>query len=174
MKIQTRPWAIASTIGTVIELVLGLGLSSLIGFILPRLVANSQISASGGMAMVSLGISTVRLCLCGSVYGLLVGALYAFTLPRDEYFTATEGAFGGSLSAGTASLSAGVLSLFVGLMFLVAQVGPQTGDATQLTSIIFTQLLTGLGGLLLGGVIALIMGAAGGGVTLAVARREKQ
>jgi hypothetical protein len=173
MKIQSRPWAIAATIGTLVELVLGLGLSSLTGFLLPRLIENTQMSASGEIAVLSWGVAGVRLCLCGSVYGLLIGAIYVLTLPRDEYFTRTEGAFGGSLSAATASLTAGALGLFISLMFLVAQVGPQVGDATQLASVIFTQLFTGIGGLLLGGVIALIMGAAGGAVALAVTRREK-
>jgi len=173
MKIQTRPWAIASTIGTIVELLLGLGLSSLIGFVLQRLIADAQMSASIEVAMLSSGIGAIQLCLCGSVYGLLVGALYAFTLPRDEYFTATESAFGGSLAAATASVTAGVLGLFVSLMFLITQIGPQIGEAAELAGLVFTQLFTGIGGVLVGGMVALIMGAAGGGVALAVTRREK-
>jgi hypothetical protein len=173
MKIQTRPWAMAATIGAVVELILGLGLSSLSGLALQRLVENTQMSAASEIALFSWGLSLVQLCLCGSVYGLLTGALYALNLPRDEYFTATESALGGSLSAATASVTAGVLSLFLGLMFLIAQIGPQTGAATELASLIFTRLFTGIVGLLLGGVVALILGAAGGGIALAMTRRKE-
>lgn len=173
MKIQSRPWAIASTIGFVVELALNFGLSSLMSFVLSRLAANTQVSAATELAMVSLGLGAMQLCVCGSVFGLLVGALYAFTLPRDEYFTATESALGGSLSAATASVTAGGLGLFISLMFFVAQIGPQMGDSTALATTTMTQLFTGIGGLLLSGLVALIMGAAGGGVALAVTRREK-
>lgn len=172
MKIQTRPWAIASGIGAVVELVLGLGLSSLSGFVLQRLVTETQLAVTE-IGLLNMGIGALQLCLCGSVYGLLVGALYALTLPRDEYFTATEGALGGSLSAGAASVAAGVLGLFISLMFLIAQIGSQVGDTTALATMVMTQLFTGMGGLLVSGLVALIMGAVGGGVALAATRREK-
>lgn len=171
MRIQTRPWAIASGIGAVVELVLGLGLSSLNGFVLQRLVAEAQLAVTE-IGLLNLGIGALQLCLCGSVYGLLVGALYALTLPRNEYFTTTESALGGSLSAGAASVAAGALGLFVSLMFLIAQIGPQVGDTTALATVVMTQLLTGLGSLVVGGFVALVMGAIGGGVTLAATRRE--
>lgn len=173
MKIQTRPWAIASIIGTVIELVLGLGLSNLMRFVLPRLVADAQLSAATGMAMLSMGISVARLCLCGGVYGLFVGALYALSLPRNEYFTSTESALGGSLSAATASVTAGALSLFLGLLFLVAQVGPPLGQTAQLATLVITQLLSGIASLVVGGIVALMMGAAGSGAALAMTRRQE-
>jgi hypothetical protein len=170
MKIQTRPWAIASGIGAVLQLVIGLGLAWGIDLFGPRLLARSS---PGEIALFNLSVWSLQTCVCGAAYGLLVGGLYALALPRDEYFTATEGAFGGSVAAATASVSASALGLFIGLMFLVAQIGPQTGEPAELAALAFTQLFSGIGGLLVSGLVALMLGAAGGGVVLAVMRREK-
>lgn len=172
MKIQTRPWAIATGSGVVIQLVLGLVLSGLTNLVFQRLAAESQMAVTE-IGLYSMGLGAAQLCLCGSAYGLLVGAVYTLTLPRDEYFTATESALGGSLSAATASVAAGALSMFLSLMVLIAQIGPQMGDPAALATLVMTQLLAGLGGLLLGGLVALVMGAVGGGLTLSVTRREK-